>query len=133
VTRAWRWLGENLILAIHDEQLAEHGGASGLRDIGLLQSALARPRHLAAYADPDVFELAAGYAFGIARDHPFIDGNKRTAFVAAAVFLVDHGHDIVAPETAALETMLRLADGQVSAEEFAAWLRQNCRPAQEPG
>jgi death-on-curing protein len=85
----WRWLSETLVLAIHDEQLAEHGGRAGVRDVGLLQSALARPRHLAAGAKPNVFKIAAGYAFGILRNHPFLDGNKRTGFVAAAGFLLD--------------------------------------------
>src|SRR5258708_8502618 len=104
----WRWLSQQLILAIHDEQLAEHGGGTGMRDLGLLQSALARPQNLVAYGDPDAFDLAACYAFGIAQNHAFVDGNKRTAFIAAALFLLDHGLDIVATDLASLTAMLDL-------------------------
>jgi death-on-curing protein len=131
VTRAWRWLGESVILAIHDEQLAEHGGAEGVRDLGLLTSALARPQHLAAYAEPDAFELAAAYAFGIVRNHPFVDGNKRTAFVAAVLFLLDHGYELLAPDPNCVAMMLQLAEGQASAADFATWLRQSCGPTEE--
>jgi death-on-curing protein len=120
---AWRWLAEALILAIHDEQLAEHGGRVGLRDLGLLQSALARPMNLAAYDDPDVFDLAAAYAFGIARSHPFVDGNKRTAFVAAAVFLLDNGHEIDAADEAIVTIMLAVSEGSMSEKDLAKWLR----------
>ena len=133
MTRTWRWLGENLILAIHGEQVAEHGGAEGVRDLGLLASALARPQHLAAYADPDVFDLAAAYASGIVRNHPFVDGNKRTAFVAATLFLLDHGYELIAPDTAAVAAMLQLAEGEASPAEFAAWLRRNCGPTADRG
>jgi death-on-curing protein len=119
----WRWLGELLVLAVHDEQLAEHGGRAGLRDLALLQSALARPLNLAAYGDPDAFDLAAAYAFGIARNHPFADGNKRTAFVAAAVFLLDNGHEIDATDEAIVTVMLSVSAGSTSERELAAWLR----------
>lgn len=119
----WRWIGETLILAIHDEQLAEHGGGVGVRDPGLLQSALARPRNRAAYGDPDVFDLAAAYAFGIARDHPFVDGNKRTAFVAAAVFLLDNGYEIDVDDTSVVQVILAVSEGSMSEAELAAWLR----------
>jgi death on curing protein len=124
----WRWLGEDVVLAIHDEQLAEHGGPSGVRDTGLLQSALARPRHLASYATPDAFDLAAAYAFGIARDHPFVDGNKRTAFVAAATFLYDHGHDIEADDMDKVRIVVDLSAGSVSEGDVAAWLRSKSVP-----
>lgn len=121
----WRWLSEALVLAIHDEQLAEHGGRVGIRDRGLLQSALARPINLATYGDPDAFALAAAYAFGIARNHPFIDGNKRTAFVAAAVFLLDNGYEIDAAEEAVVTVMLGVSDGTFSESKLASWLRAN--------
>jgi death on curing protein len=128
----WRWIGEALILAVHDEQLAEHGGRPGVRDMSLLQSALARPRNRAAYGDPDAFDLAAAYAFGIIRDHPFVDGNKRVAFVAAAVFLIDHGYDIEASDEGKLLVTLGLAEGRVGEDDFAAWLRANCVDAIDP-
>jgi death on curing protein len=90
----WHWISERVVLAIHDEQLAEHGGGAGVRDMGLLQSALARPRHLATYGNPDLAALAASYASSIAKNHPFVDGNKRTSFIVANVFLLDHGYEI---------------------------------------
>ena len=119
----WRWIGEVLILAIHDEQLAEHGGRPGLRDHGLLQSALARPINRAAYGDHDAFDLAAAYAFGIARDHPFVDGNKRTAFVAAAVFLLDHGYEIDIDDASIVQIILAVSEGAMSEGELGDWLR----------
>lgn len=125
----WHWLTEAVVLAIHDEQLAEHGGLSGVRDLGLLQSALLRPINRAAYGDPDVADLAAAYAFGIIRNHPFLDGNKRVGFVAAAAFLLDHGYEITAEDTAILTEVLRLSDGTMTEDAFAAWLRQNGRRA----
>jgi death on curing protein len=94
-----------------------------VRDLGLLQSALARPRDRAGYGDPDVFDLAAAYAFGIARDHPFIDGNKRTPFVAAAVFLLDNGYEINADDTPIVQVMLAVSEGSMSEAALAAWLR----------
>jgi death on curing protein len=124
----WRWLGERVILAIHDEQISEHGGPSGVRDLGLLQSALARPRHLASYGAPDAFDLAAAYAHGIARNHPFVDGNKRTALVAAAVFLYEHGHDIEADDADKVRVMLAFSAGTMSESDFAAWLRSKAIP-----
>jgi death-on-curing protein len=119
----WRWLGEELVLALHDEQITEHGGPAGLRDRGLLQSALARPRHLAAYGEPDACDLAAAYAYGIARNHPFVDGNKRIAFVAAAVFLYDQGDDLEVVEEDAVEAVLGLSAGEMTELAFATWLR----------
>ena len=121
----WRWLSERGVLATHAEQIAEHGGAPGVRDRGLLDSALARPRNLAAYGEPSVFRLAAAYAFGIARNHPFVDGNKRTALVAAATFLLLNGYELAAPEVEAVEVFLRLADGSVDEGALAAWLERN--------
>jgi death-on-curing protein len=121
---AWKWISLHTILAIHDEQLAEHGGSSGVRDMGLLESALARPLNRAAYSESDVFDLAAAYAFGIARNHPFIDGNKRTAYVAAELFLLKHGYELVSEDADCVITMLSFAEGAVSEETFAAWLRE---------
>jgi death on curing protein len=122
-----------VILAIHDEQLSEHGGPSGVRDMGLLQSALARPLHLATYGAPDAFDLAAAYAYGIARNHPFIDGNKRTALVAAAAFLYDHGHDIEADDADKVRVMLDFSAGSITEGDFAAWLRSKAVPVEADG
>jgi death-on-curing protein len=125
---AWRWLNERVVLAIHDAQIAEHGGAPGVRDLGLLTPALARPRHLATCGAPDAFDLAAAYAYGIARNHPFADGNRRTAFIAAAAFLYDHGHDIEADDAIVVRVVLELSAGETSESDFAAWLRSARAP-----
>lgn len=116
------WLQEAAILAIHRRQLAEHGGLEGVRDAGLLSSALARPHHLFQYGAPSLTELAASYAFGIARNHPFLDGNKRTALVAADMFLMLNGMEIVAPPTEVYASAIALASGEWGEAEFAAWL-----------
>jgi death-on-curing protein len=121
------WLLRSLIDAVHDAQIAEHGGADGLRDEGALDSALARPVNLNAYGETDVFRLAAAYAFGIVRNHPFVDGNKRTAFLAAYVFLHINGHEIIADEVGAATAVLTLAAGEIGEDEFSDWLRRNCR------
>ena len=121
----WRWLSEAVMLAVHDEQLAEHGGGAGIRDEGLLLSALARPQQLANYGDPDACDLAAAYAYGIARNHPFVDGNKRTAFVAAGLFLALHGYRLAADDADKVLTVLSLAAGDLTEAQFAAWLRQH--------
>jgi death on curing protein len=121
------WLSRQLILAIHDEQLAEHGGALGIRDEGLLESALARPLNRAGYTHPDMAELAALYAIAIARNHPFVDGNKRTAFAALFTFLALNGMEFEPSEVDATITMLRLASGDLSDDEFTAWARNNTR------
>jgi death-on-curing protein len=119
------WLLEEAVLAIHERQISEHGGSSGLSDEGLLQSALARPQHLAAYGDPppDLAALAASYAFGIARNHPFIDGNKRTALVVARTFLLVNGTNLEASQEEKYLTFLQLAEGSLPEEELAAWIR----------
>lgn len=120
----WRWVSEDVVLAIHDEQLAEHGGMAGLRDRSLLLSALARPQHLVAYGSPDIADLAASYAVGIARNHAFIDGNKRTALVVAAgVFLPLNGYKLTASDGETVRAMLAVADGTMSEPELAIWLR----------
>ena len=124
----WNWIDTSVVLAIHDEQLAEHGGAAGIRDPGLLDSALGRPRNLAAYADPDHADLAAAYAYGIARNHPFVDGNKRTAFVAAELFLALNGFELAAEDTDCVLTMLALAAGELDEAAFAAWIRAHAQP-----
>ena len=119
----WVWVAKRIILAVHDEQLAEHGGAAGTRDEGLLDSALARPLNVAAYGEPDVAELAASYAVGIAKNHPFVDGNKRSAFVAMELFLALNGHDFLADDVACVTTMLAVAAGEIDEATLATWVR----------
>ena len=116
------WLTLELLLAVHDEQIAEHGGASGLRDRGLLESALARPRNHAGHGAPDPAELGALYALAIARNHPFIDGNKRTAFVALETFLALNGRALTASDAEATIMMLDMAAGTISDTDFSAWV-----------
>jgi death-on-curing protein len=125
-----RWLPIELVEAIHDRQIAEHGGGAGMRDRTLLESALARPLQLHAYGGDAVDEpaLAAAYGFGIARNHPFADGNKRTAYVAMRLFLRINGWDLVAEPSERYRIMIQLAAGEVSEDELVAWLRANTRP-----
>jgi death-on-curing protein len=119
------WVREDVVLAVHLRQLAEHGGGEGIRDEGLLQSALARPQNLLAYGDPppDLASLAAAYAYGIARNHPFIDGNKRMALIVARLFLLLNGTDLVATQDEKYLTFLALAAGELTEEEVANWVR----------
>ena len=124
----WIWLDIAVIYAVHDEQLAEHGGSAGVRDAGLLESALAKPQNLAAYGHPDVIALAASYGFGIARNHPFIDGNKRTAFVAVELFLDLNGYELTATDADCVLTMLALAAGEIDEAAFTNWIRSNSQP-----
>lgn len=123
------FIEKQLVLAIHDRQIAEHGGMDGLRDDGLLESALARPQQLQAYSDPppDLADLAASLAYGLARNHPFIDGNKRTAHVAYRTFLELNGVEPVATDEEKYMTILALAEGKLSESDFAAWLRGRLR------
>jgi death-on-curing protein len=121
----WIWVDPTVVLAVHEEQLAEYGGSAGIRDAGLLESALARPKNLAAYGEPDVAELAASYGFGIARNHPFVDGNKRTAFVSVELFLRLNGYRLSADDTACVLTMLAVAAGEMNEASFADWLRRH--------
>jgi len=123
--QARRWLGSDVLYAIHAEQLAEHGGLAGLRDANALESALARAEQLAHYGSPDGAELAAAYGFGIARNHPFSDGNKRTAFVATELFLVLNGFGLQATDADCVMTMLGLAAGDIDEASFAAWIRSH--------
>jgi death-on-curing protein len=118
-----RWLGQRIIVAVHDTQLVRHGGAGGLRDAGLLESALARPRNLHGYGEEDLCALAAAYAAGIVSNHPFVDGNKRTGFIAATLFLHENGLRLTAPEAEAVVMTLGLASGELPEAGFAAWLR----------
>ena len=126
-----RWLLKQTVLDSHALQLAEHGGADGLRDEGLLDSAMSRPRNRFAYEEPtpDTFELAASYAFGIARNHPFFDGNKRTALTACAGFLLLNGLRMTAGEEVTYDVFYQLAAGELSEEELAEWLRVNTEAA----
>jgi death-on-curing protein len=119
---AYRWVGLRAALAIHDLQIVEHGGAEGLRDMALLESALARPHQLLAFGAPDIATLAACYAGGILRNHPFVDGNKRTAWLLAVTFLDLNGYDVEAEMTDALQAVLAVAAGTLAEKAFAAWL-----------
>lgn len=125
----WVWLAREALLAAHDEQLAEHGGATGIRDVNLFESALARPQNLAVYEKPDAAGLAAAYAFGIAKNHPFVDGNKRTALIALEAFLVLNGFCLDASDADCVVTILRLAAGELGETGLAGWIRQHVKPA----
>ena len=124
---ARRWLHEREVMAIHGELAAEHGGDESLRDHGLLLSALARPQHKASYGKPTVFDLAAAYAFGIIRNPLFVDGNKRTSFVTAKVFLKLNGWNLMAAEAEAYSAVLALAEGKLDETEFSDWLKVNSK------
>ena len=126
--KAWVWIAPSVLLAVHEEQLAEHGGASGMRDAGLFDSALARPQQLAAYAEPDIAALAAAYGWGLARNHPFIDGNKRTAFVATELFLSLNGAELVVDDADCVLTVLAVAGGSLSEDALADWFRAHWQP-----
>jgi len=126
--QTWVWIDPALISAVHDEQLVEHGGGAGVRDANLLASALARPEQLAHYGSPDAPDLAAAYGYGISRNHPFIDGNKRTAFVAVELFLALNGFDLVADDADCVLTMLDVAAGVIEETVFAAWIRSHSVP-----
>lgn len=124
----WVWIQQAVLLTVHSEQLAEHGGLPGVRDLNGLASAIARPVNLAHYGDPDVADLAAAYGFGIARNHPFIDGNKRTAFVAVELCLACNGFELIADDTDCVLTMLGVAAGDMTEADFAMWLREHTQP-----
>jgi death-on-curing protein len=124
----WVWLDRVVMLAIHDEQLAEHGGIKGIRDEGMFYSALQRAVNLAQYAQPDCAELAAAYGIGLAKNHPFLDGNKRTAFVAVELFLALNGYQLNATDADSVLTMLAAASSELNEADFAAWIRANSAP-----
>ena len=124
----WIWIEESVVWAVHEAQLAEHGGSAGVRDAGLLQSTLARPLNLVAYGEANAATLAAAYGFWIARNHPFIDGNKRTAFVCAELFLALNGYTLTAQDAECVGTMLALAAGELPETEFAAWIEAHISP-----
>lgn len=128
MAQQWIWVTLDVAIAAHREQLAEHGGGDGVRDMTLLESAMARPQNVAAYGDPDVAELAASYAFGIARNHPFVDGNKRTAAVVSETFLMLNGHESMASDAELVVTFLALAAGELPEEELAQWFRDHIAP-----
>jgi death-on-curing protein len=123
----WVSVHAEALILLHDESLAEHGGAAGLRDPGLFESALARPRNLALYGNPDAFDLAASYAHGLAKNHPFVDGNKRCAFLAAGLFLAINGWRLAASQIDATTSMLALAAGELDEPGYATWLRATSR------
>ena len=124
----WAWIDNAVMLAVHQEQLAEHGGAGGIRDIGLFESAMAGPQQMAHYGAPDFADLAAAYGRGLARNHPFVDGNKRTAFVAVELFLALNGFELRSSDADCVTTMLAVAAGQMDEAAFARWLRQHSQP-----
>lgn len=122
------WIAKSVVLALHEEQLSEHGGQAGLRDAALLDSALDRPRNQDANASPDVFDFAAAYAFGIARNHPFFNGNKRTSLVASEGFLLINSYEVTASEALKVPVWLSLAKGDITEAEIAEWFRTNSIP-----
>ena len=130
----WRWITKSALMLLHGESLATHGGSEGLRDEGLLDSALARPLNLLAYADaaapPDVAALAASYTVGLAKNHPFVDGNKRAAFLATGLFLYLNGYRLDASQADATLTMLAVATGDITEDAFADWLRLHSHKTQ---
>lgn len=121
----WVWIAPAVLDAVHDEQLAEHGGLAGVRDPNLLASALARPENQADSRQPDVADLAAAYGYGLARNHPFMDGNKRTAFVAVELFLALNGHSLQAGDADCVLVMLSVAAGEMTELAFATWIREH--------
>jgi death-on-curing protein len=123
-----RWLREDMVRAFHLDQLAQHGGMAGVRSPELLQSALARPKNLAAYGAPTLADLAASYAFGLAKNHPFLDGNKRVALASAGAFLAMNGYMLTAPQAEAAAKILALAAGEIDEADLAAWVNSNLTP-----
>ena len=124
----FRWISQRALMLLHDESLAIHGGLSGVRDEGLLLSALARPVNLLAYGTPDVADCAASYAYGLATNHPVADGNKRAAFLALGMFLRLNGYRLAATQSDATQTIFALAAGDLTESELAAWIRAHATP-----
>lgn len=127
------WFSIEDVLAFHERQIVDHGGISGVRDMGLLESALSRPQMKTQFGGADMASIAAAYAFGIARNHPFLDGNKRTALVTAETFLVAHDKEIAADNAEAVAVILALAAGEIEEDELAGWIRDNLVPLAGPG
>lgn len=127
----WRWIATNVIIAVHDRQIAEHGGSDGVRDRGAVESALLRPPNLAAYGKPDAAELAAAYAVGLAKNHGFVDGNKRVAWIAVRLFLADNGYELAFDAVDAIRIMEGVAAGDVSEADLAVWLRDRLTSSQQ--
>lgn len=125
---SWIWVDSAVAIAAHEEQLAEHGGAAGVRDPNMFESAMARPLNLVAYGEPDAAELAAAYAFGIARNHPFVDGNKRTAAVVSETFLVLNGLRLMCDDVELVTTFLALAAGELTVDQLSNWFRTHIEP-----
>jgi death on curing protein len=126
---AWTWIDRDVLLAAHEEQIQEHGGAAGIRDEGLFDSALARPQNLAAYGEPDAAALAASYAFGLAKNHAFVDGNKRIALIALELFLELNDFALTADDAQCVIVILSLASGAFSEGDLAEWIRRYLKPA----
>jgi death-on-curing protein len=122
---SWKWVDQRALLLLHGESLAEHGGGEGIRDQGLLESALARPQNLDLYGEPDFADLAASYGFGLAKNHAFVDGNKRASFLAVGLFLYLNGYQLKATQADATLTVLALASSDITEDEFATWIRQH--------
>ena len=125
MAQRWIWVTQAVAIAAHAEQLAEHGGGEGVRDLGLLESAMSRPQNLSQYGEPDIAELAASYAFGIALNHPFVDGNKRTAAVVSETFLVLNGGSLLASDAELVVAFVALAAGELSEDELTGWFREH--------
>ncbi len=124
----WRWINRSALVRLHDMGIAQFGGAQGLRDEGMLDSALSRPESLAHYGAPDVAELAAAYGYGLVKNHAFVDGNKRVAFLAVGLFLRLNGYALNANQADATTTVLKLAASEMTEIDFAAWIRHNSQP-----
>jgi death-on-curing protein len=122
-----QWIDVSVVLAIHEQQIAEHGGSLGIRDLGLIESALGRPQNLLLYNDPDIFDLAAAYGYGLAQNHGFIDGNKRTAYVVTRLFLVLNGSDISASALDKVITFEKVGKGEIDQVALASWLRSHSK------
>lgn len=123
----WHWVEKSVVLAIHDRQIAQHGGLTGLRDAGALESALSRPINKDAYETPDLADLAAAYAFGLARNHPFSDGNKRIAWVVPRLFIADNRGSLTFDQHEAIRMVLAMAGGELSEVEIGSWFRERLR------
>ncbi len=123
--KSWRWIQREALVRLHAMSLVQFGGLPGLRDAGVLDSALARPEQMAHYGKPDIADFAASYAYGLARNHPFVNGNKRVAFLALGLSLRLNGHSLIASQPEATQIVLSLAGGELSEEALAAWVRVN--------